>query len=957
MKNSSDPAFRLTPERWRRIDQLLEEALELDPARQESFLDQACAGDPDLRRELVALLAEHHRSTGVLDRPAVDAVAADLVEDDVPSLVGSQLSSYQILALLGSGGMGAVYRALDTRLDRPVALKILPQALIHDDDRMRRFTTEAKTASSLNHPNICTVHELGDCRGIRFISMEYIDGQTLAEIAGKRSVSPSEIVEIGIQVADALDAAHGKGIIHRDIKPGNLMMTARGLVKVLDFGIAKLKRPARTGVETTARTLTQEGVILGTVDYMSPEQVLGQDLDERTDIFSLGAVLYELATGRRPFSGITATETMDRILHAQPASFERLGGHLPSELERIVRRCLEKDPKRRYQSASELLAELKDFRQRILPGVARPLIRVSPRTALAAIVLIAALAVLTALWLKRDVETPLAVVPLTSYAGFERDPSFSPDGSQVAFSWASKPEAPYDSDIYIKQVGSEARFRLTTDEAPDTDPAWSPDGRWIAFMRQRSSMDYSLILRSPLGGTERSLAEVRLPAGFCWDQNIAWHPKAKWLVVPDRHIESGPPALFAISLETGERHRLTSPPAGSMGDAGPAFSPDGDTLGFSRYASSGISSVYLLSVSDRLAPIGEPRRITFNYRSFSPEWTPDGNEIVYVSGVTHATSLWRLDAKQPGDPRPLAVPGHPYAPAFSRQGTLAFSQLLLDVNIWKTDSSLSKARAPAPVNLISSTYVDHTPRFSPDGRHIAFASYRSGSPEIWVCDREGSPAVQLTWFGGPGTDLPAWSPDGKQIAFASSGEGSSDIYVINAQGGRPQRLTSEPSDEGSPCYSRDGKWIYFSSNRTGQDQIWKMPAEHEGGEKIRVTRRGGRSPALSPEGNFIYYVKDPGDEFGSLWRTPVDGGAERTILPAVHANAYAILRQGIYFIPRPDPAWSINFLNFETGAITRFLTLPRLPGWGFDVSRDGQEILYTQCDSQGDDLMLIEDFR
>ena len=675
--------------------------------------------------------------------------------------------------------------------------------------------------------------------------MEYVDGQTLSEVAGQRSLSVPEIVEIGIQVADALDAAHGRGIIHRDIKPGNLMMTARGLVKVLDFGIAKVKRSARTGSESAGTTLTQEGVILGTVDYMSPEQVLGRDLDHRTDIFSLGAVLYELATGRPPFSGNTSTETMDRILHAQPGPFDRPNGRLPSALEHIVRKCLEKDPKWRYPSASELLTELKDFRQTMLSDIARrPVIRVSPRMALTAIVLIAALAVIGILWLKRDapvpvqaLETPLAVVPLTSYPGSEMYPSFSPDGTQVAFSWGRGTDN--DCHIYIKQVGSEALFQLTSDKAEDSDPAWSPDGRWIAFLRwqQERPETNSLIVKSPLGGVERVLAEVRFPVTLVWDANIAWHPKGKWLVVPDRPVESEPCALFALSLETGEKRRLTSPPAGGVGDGGPSFSPDGGTLGFARYTSASTASVYLVTMSDRLVATGEPVQVTQEPRSFGPEWTPDGSEIVYVSGSTHAPSLWRLDAKRLRNPRRLPLSGHFLAPSFSRQGNLAFVQKFEDVNIWKLDSALPKDAAPAPTELISSTYVDHTPRFSPDGRHIAFASYRSGYPEIWVCDRDGSNPVRLTSFAGPETDLPAWSPDARQIAFGSKGQGSDDVYVIDAQGGSPRRLTSEPSDDGPPCYSRDGKWIYFGSDRTGQlrdlEDTSGWSRDHPGHQKRR----------------------------------------------------------------------------------------------------------------------------
>jgi serine/threonine protein kinase/Tfp pilus assembly protein PilF len=355
----------MKPERWQQIDRLLEEALERPPAQRAAFLDEACAGDEELRREVEAVLQAHQQAGSFLAAPALEAVAKAVAREQAQSLTGRRLSHYQVLSLLGAGGMGEVYRAQDTRLDRTVALKVLPAEVAADQERMQRFIREAKAASALNHPNVATIYDIGEAEGISFIAMEYIEGETLAARIKSRPLAVNELVEVGFQVADALDAAHSKGITHRDIKPANLMLTLRGQVKVLDFGLAKISRPEAQMMDSNLATAsgTLPGMVLGTVQYMSPEQVLGREVDHRSDIFSLGVTLYEMATGRLPFAGATVTETMDRVLHAPPEAISRLNQQAPGELERIVRKCLEKERERRYQSARELLVDLKNLQR------------------------------------------------------------------------------------------------------------------------------------------------------------------------------------------------------------------------------------------------------------------------------------------------------------------------------------------------------------------------------------------------------------------------------------------------------------------------------------------------------------------------------------------------------------------------------------------------------------------
>ena len=350
----------MKPERWQRIERLYHAALEREAGQRAAFLEKACVGDDSLRQQVESLLSFEEQAESFIETPAVEVAAKVVAGDSTTGVVGQTFGHYQILSLLGKGGMGEVYRARDTRLDRTVALKMLPEEVAADGERMHRFVREARAASALNHPHVATIYEIGASAGISFIAMEYIEGQTLAAKINVCPLDAAKITEIGIQVADALDEAHSKGITHRDIKPANLMLTARGQAKVLDFGLARVARAAGRDEISQFNTLTETapGVVMGTVAYMSPEQALGRIVDPRTDIFSLGVVLYEMATGQRPFRGATASETIDLILHAQPEAIGHFNNQVPVELERIVGKCLEKARERRYQSARELLDDL-----------------------------------------------------------------------------------------------------------------------------------------------------------------------------------------------------------------------------------------------------------------------------------------------------------------------------------------------------------------------------------------------------------------------------------------------------------------------------------------------------------------------------------------------------------------------------------------------------------------------
>src|SRR5262245_40150392 len=350
----------MKPDRWRQVDQLFQSALERAPEERAAFISEVCDGDDSLRREVEALLAADGKAGSLIEAPAYAVVAPLIVGDDAQSLLGKTIGHYQIISLIGKGGMGEVYRARDTKLDRAVALKILPEAMSVDGERMRRFSREAKAASALNHPNVAHIYEIGEAEGVNFIAMEYVEGQTLAAKINGQPLEINEIIEIGSQIADALDEAHRKGITHRDLKPANVMLNERGQVKVLDFGLAKVAQPAEQnvgGISTMAKTAS--GVVMGTVPYMSPEQAMGHEVDHRSDSLSLGVALYEMITGRRPFEGATPSETIAAILRDEPPPLTAYLPDAPGELARIVSKTLRKDREERHQSAKELLAELK----------------------------------------------------------------------------------------------------------------------------------------------------------------------------------------------------------------------------------------------------------------------------------------------------------------------------------------------------------------------------------------------------------------------------------------------------------------------------------------------------------------------------------------------------------------------------------------------------------------------
>ena len=500
-----------------------------------------------------------------------------------------------------------------------------------------------------------------------------------------------------------------------------------------------------------------------------------------------------------------------------------------------------------------------------------------------------------------------------------------------------------NADIYVKLIGSETQLRLTTDPAADTNPVWSPDGRWIAFLRQSATEKGVYILPS-LGGPARKLATVNAMEG------LAWFSDGKSLALADRDSPEAPFSIFRLSKETGEKPRLTSPPAQTLGDVKPAISPNGETLAFIRCSSG--CDLYLMPIRG-----GEVQKLTDLNDVSELAWSADGSQLIFSTGP--GGNLWRLSVSG-GVPEPIAAAGQGVGGPTLRGNRLAYAQGTVDRNIWQLGLKGSKSLGQRPVPVITSTRNDDSPQFSPDGKKIVFASTRSGTTEIWLCDRDGQNPVQLTSFDGPWTGTPRWAPDGRQIAFDTRSQGNPDIWVLSLDGGQPRRLTTEPSEDVVPSWSRDGRWIYFGSNRSGKLQIRKIPKE--GGPAVQLTKDGGFEGFESPDGKFFYYAK--GRRMPGIWRIPVEGGEETPVLDEHKAGFWrhwAVSDSGIHFATAEVPAHPlIEFYGFATGNVAFVCRLDKpidLSRPGLSVSPDGRSLLFTQQDQISSDIMLMENFR
>jgi eukaryotic-like serine/threonine-protein kinase len=942
----------MTTPRWQKVEQLCHAALEREASQREAYLAQACQGDDELRREVESLLAQEKTAEGFLESPALEVAAAALAKkpggDGRPSLIGRKLGSYQILSLLGAGGMGEVYEARDTKLGRNVAIKVLPSAFVHDPDRLSRFQREARMLASLNHPNIATIHGLEQSDGVHYLVMELVAGQTLAERVSGGAVGIVESLKICGQIAEALEAAHEKGVTHRDLKPANVKVTPEGRVKVLDFGLAKAFAGDGGQDPSLAPTLTamgtEEGMIMGTPRYMSPEQARGKTVDKRTDIWAFGCVLYELLTGKQAFRGETVSDTIAAVLEREP-DLQVLPPATPTKIRDLLRRCLQKDSQRR-------LRDIGDARIEIEEGLAAPAtaelsapvkgIRALSRRALVlslgALLLGAAIASL-AVWnlkptpLQRVTRTVIDLPSGQQLAGLENGPAvaLSPDGTHLAY--------------VVRQGGTQQLYLRAMDSLeskpiPGTagafNPFFSPDAQWVGFFAGGKLKKVSVS-----GGTAATIGDASTPRGASWGTqgSIAFAP-------------TNISVLQQVPDAGGASQRVTRFGKGEVGHRWPEFLPGGKAVLFAA----GTNAINSTDAQVSVQSVGTGERRNLIQGGTHPRYALSGH-LIYAQGG----SLMAV----PFDPRRLAVTGaavlvvegvlhSPVSGAaqysFSATGSLVYvsggAQSAENKLVW-----VSRNGAEQPLPAPAHAYA--FPWLSPDGRRVA-VGITEQETHVWLYDLRET----LTRFTFEGTYnlLPVWTPDGKRIAFESNKEGPSNIFWQLADGsGGLERLTTSEYLHSPISWSPDGQLLAFHEvNPTTQRDIWVLRMGDRKAQPFLRTQFDEAAPRFSPDGHWLAYISNelgrneiyvqpyPGP--GGKWQISTEGGTE----PVWNPNGRELFyRSGdkmmaVDITTQPGFAAGTPRTLFEG----RYEAGP-FPIANYDVSPDGQRFLMLKSSEQG----------
>jgi eukaryotic-like serine/threonine-protein kinase len=790
-------------ERFKKIDEIFDAALELEEARRAVYLQQVCGTDSDLRREVESLFEARNQVGNFIQTPAFAEAAKSLAEHHPISLIGHSIKHYRILSLAGAGGMGEVYLGEDTQLGRRVALKILPAQFTRDPDRIARFQRESRAASALNHPNIITIHEIGQDNNLYFIVTEFIEGDTLRKKMSQGKLNLKEAIEITLQIASALEAAHNAGIIHRDIKPENIMLRRDGYVKVLDFGLAKLteKRKSEGGNGSHEHHLsTETGIVMGTLSYMSPEQATGQEVDHRTDIFSLGVVFYEMVTGKNPFKREHLAATLNAILEEQPEALSSSNPDVSLDLERLMTRMLDKEKEFRYQTAADLRASLRRMQRGIDSGITASANQISttqPAAAkkqvsrwwrMAALGLLVSSLLLLVSWLffprsqagKKPADWQFArIQKITDSQGLEYFPSLSPDGKSLIY--ASDLRGNYD--IYLQSTGTNKIINLTEDSSSrDTDPAFSPDGTRIAFHSNRNGG--GIFLMKETGESVKQLTN----SGF----NPTWSPDGRELAFVEDEIvipagrRKFPSRLMTVTLATGETRVISESDATQ-----PNWSPNGKRIAY--YAGEpdkrGIWTI---------RPDGSEAKPVHTNSSADtgPVWGPDGKSLYFTSLQNGVPAIWRIAIDEASGetsgasefvPTPAAFA---YQISFSRDGRhMAFSEEQSTRNTYRWPCDLlGKKSVGEGEQITRTTGTLFSPSISPDGQTLVFEKRW----KMFTLKIGSTIPYQLIEVEGNTERRPHWSPDGRHIAFEASFTGTSQIYVINPDGSGQQQITNAP---------------------------------------------------------------------------------------------------------------------------------------------------------------------
>jgi len=872
------------------------------------------------------------------------------------TLVGHELSHFQVIEKLGEGGMGSVYKARDTRLDRNVAIKVLPPDKMADSERRRRFAQEAKAASALSHPGIVTIYDIDTVDGVSFIAMEYVEGQTLDRLIGRKGLPLGAALGYAVQITDALARAHSAGIVHRDLKPANIMVTGDGSVKILDFGLAKLVEPG-PGEDAATRTaghtetpLTQEGKILGTFAYMSPEQAQGKTVDARSDIFSFGSVLYEMLTGRRVFGGETGVATLAAILNREPPALSGSAGPVPQELERVVMRCLRKDPQRRWQTMADLRIALEELKEEsesgrsaaaAVPAPARAKLRwILPAAALALMV-----GALMVWWPRLTPSGPPAFETerLTFESGFAGIPAISPDGKLLVYS--SDRDGPLN--LYVQQIGGRQPIRLTNGEAADWMPDFSPDGSKIVFRSERDGGGIYVI--DALGGPAQKITDR------------GWHPRyspdGSTIAYLDVSVMKRNAKLY-LAGATGGAPKPFQPGFDAVpfgGFSPPVWSPDGQSILFQGLRESDPNSADWW-----VAPVagGEPARArapgTHAVLRCTFAWR--GGYVYYLEGSTQGgMSIYRVPLGGPpwkvaGAPERITSPlGGSTGGSISADGRLVFTSWTVGANVWSlplrpvpeatpekrtqltADSNIkwllsgaangsklvymTATRMESTVEIrvrdsrsgheevitTSGRLVDTLPRLSADGSRLAWRDQVDGR------------IVSLLAAPGTGPPTPAcegctvfdFFPGGKEILVLRGNELARMNPVTGERGALADLTGLEPGDA---AVSQDGHWLAFTAARPdGMAVMFLAPAgQHptarDSWVQIADDRHYLSRPIWAADGKLIYFGSTR-DDFWCIWAQRITAGRpDGAPFAAMHFHRFleSNFFGGVYFAAGPE---------------------------------------------------------